>query len=633
MADDGIDIPNTTITQRILAIGGLTLSVGGDSIQALGSIIENSSENAASYLNQNFVNNPSASALVRSSFETAENTVLAVGKFGKAFTSLSSSATSWGSSLLYYSAGTLRNYQLEDAGFQPVYDTDILAEIDFGSISASFSEPSIENETSLSASRRQILKELDGAVSELREVILDSSLDLQNPAKLDTALAVLVEARRLADGTSDLSIVAGYIGENMEAIQSATNELSDSFQSEIARASQQFDELNPYIGNGAEEFVELLERMSNSGLEAVDGASDVVAVIASLISGGGTLTEEMLEVFIEENLPLSELMRLPLNAGQKQILVDVIYKDTKCFGSGTPIDMWPLDLSLKPGPDGAYDQDAVRAQIWQKPIEQVKVGDLVVSFDDTGNLVPGYVPRTMTNTVKILLNLFGTRVTPGHVYFRADSKKSYKYETLIDILRDDGVIKHQDGTLIRAATNIPVGDPRDGFVQAVTGPRTADGSIAPKDRGRIRLGTRFLVEGNRSYAVADLIKAGGGVVGEDELIRVGDSAPMPFHWEFGDTLPGPEDFVLACSGTTLEDIYKAAEWESQGPQMPAPMVMDGGPVQPLSQSAISAMPRNEPLTLAPVPTPGSQQGLNRKQRKAMEARQRKAAKTRNRVMS
>ena len=134
--------------------------------------------------------------------------------------------------------------------------------------------------------------------------------------------------------------------------------------------------------------------------------------------------------------------------------------------------------------------------------------------------------------------------------------------------------------------------------------------------------------------MADLIEARGGVVGDDGLVRVGDGPAMPFHWEFGDTLPEPEDFVLACSGTTLEDIYKAAEWESQGPHLPAPMVLDGGPVEPLSGAALSAMPRNEPLDVAhplvavqkPQPIP------NRKQRKAMEAKQRKAAKARKRVV-
>lgn len=275
-----------------------------------------------------------------------------------------------------------------------------------------------------------------------------------------------------------------------------------------------------------------------------------------------------------------------------------------CFGPEVPIDMWPLDSKLKPGPDGIYDQDEVRAKVWKKPIELIRVGDIVVSFDENDNLVPGPVTETFQHDAKVLLNFHGTCVTPGHVYYRADSKKADKFETLIDVLREDGIIKHRDGTLFRANTNVPVGDPRDGFVKAVARKRNTDGTFQHSDKGRIRLGTRFLVgEGKerKSFAVADLIEHGGGVVGEDELIRVGDSDPMPFLWDFGETLPKPEDFVLTCSGTTLEDIYKANEWESQGPRLAAPMVLDCGPVRPLSGAALSAMPRNEPLNVIHSP--------------------------------
>lgn len=311
----------------------------------------------------------------------------------------------------------------------------------------------------------------------------------------------------------------------------------------------------------------------------------------------------------------------------------------QCFGPEVPIDMWPLDPEFAPDPSNPhkqYDQDAVRAKIWKKPIELIQVGDYVVSHDKNGNMVPGYVPRTITNDAKILLNFHGTRVTPGHVYYRPDSKKADKYETLIDILRDDGVIENRDRVKLRAATYAPVDGPLDGFVKAVTGARRPDGAIDTKDQGRIRLGTRFTVgegKNRKSYVVADLIRSGGGVVGKDELIRVGDSEPMPFHWGFDDTLPKPEDFVLACSGTTLEDIYKAAEWESQGPRLPAPMVLDRGPVQPLKGAALSAMPRNEPLdvTHSPMASARPQRAMNRKQRKAIEAKHRKAAKVRKRV--
>jgi hypothetical protein len=324
-------------------------------------------------------------------------------------------------------------------------------------------------------------------------------------------------------------------------------------------------------------------------------------------------------------------------SGETLSVVTPSERPDSCFGPEVPIDMWPLDPDLEPGPDGIYDQNAVRAKVWKKPIELIQVGDLVVSFDDDGNLVPGPVTRTFQNNAKILLNFHGTRVTPGHVYYRPDSKKSYKYETLIDVLRDDGVIQKQDGTLIRAATNVPVDSPRDGFVRAVAGMRKADGSFTQTDEGRIRLGTRFLIgtgEERKSVSVAGLIERNGGIVGDDELIHVGDGPGVPFTWDFGDTLPKPEDFVLACSGTTLEDIYKAAEWESQGPRLPAPMVLDRGPVQPLKGVALSEMPRNEPLnvTHAPMAATKPQRTLNREQRKAMEAQQRKAAKTRKRLV-
>lgn len=283
----------------------------------------------------------------------------------------------------------------------------------------------------------------------------------------------------------------------------------------------------------------------------------------------------------------------------KENIIEIVQAvaEKNCFGPEVTIDLWPLDPSLRPGRDGVYKQDAIHAKVLKKPIELVEVGDIVVSFNENGDLSPGRVTKTFRNDVKVLLNFHGTRVTPGHVYFRPDSKKNYKFETLIDVLRDDGVIKHQDGTLVRAATNVPVGDARDGFISAITGTRQADGSVEIKQQGRVRLGTRFILsdgDTHKSWSVADLIEVGGGVV-EDEMIRTDDGDPMPFHWDFSDTLPKPEDFVLACSGTTLEDIYKAAEWESQAPRLSAPTVLDGGPVQPLKGADLDGMPRNEPL--------------------------------------
>ncbi|QBY00592.1 hypothetical protein E2K80_07430 [Rhodophyticola sp. CCM32] len=48
---------------------------------------------------------------------------------------------------------------------------------------------------------------------------------------------------------------------------------------------------------------------------------------------------------------------------------------------------------------------------------------MVLSFDKDEDLVPGKVTRTFQNDAKIILDFHGTFVTPGHVYYRHDSKK------------------------------------------------------------------------------------------------------------------------------------------------------------------------------------------------------------------
>jgi len=289
--------------------------------------------------------------------------------------------------------------------------------------------------------------------------------------------------------------------------------------------------------------------------------------------------------------------------GISAVLGDVRDIFSQCFVEGTMIDMWPLDSELKVSNSNSYDQAAVRAAIWRKPIEEVSIGDLVVAFDAAGMLVPGHVPQITKKDVEIVLNFFGTHVTPGHIYYRPDSKSSHKFEPLIDILRDDGLIEDQVGSVIRAATNVPVGDPRDRFVKIVTGTQNGKGTTEPKEVGRIRLGTRFVVgDGDqyKSFAVYDLISAAGGVVGDDEMVHIAGGESMPFHWEFADTLPKPEDFVLTCSGTSLEEIYKAAEWENHAPRLPAPVSLDGKPVRPSAGLNLKEMAPNVTLKVKHV---------------------------------
>ncbi|KIC39786.1 hypothetical protein RA27_17115, partial [Ruegeria sp. ANG-R] len=354
MTQQEIEIPKTTITQRALAGVGYVASKLSDVAQATGATIELGTEKLAKQINQRFVNDPTTSAVVSTLAETVENTVLTTGKLGKVVTSLASVATSWSSSLSYYSAGTLRNNQLEEAGIQPIFDTDILAEVDFGSVSTSFSIPSFEEETALLLSRRQLFRNLDDSASVLRELIDDPSFNIENREELDRALTIVVNAGQLRDGFSTMSQMARYIGENLEELQSATNRLSMSLQTQIDLASRQFDELNPYIGDGFGNAVETYERLAISGIESADAASDAAAAVLSLFSVGGALVEEYAESVVSENLSVSDLIQLPLSEDQKQILLDTIYKDGNLFAPGG---LFHFDLSeVGENIDGAYER-------------------------------------------------------------------------------------------------------------------------------------------------------------------------------------------------------------------------------------------------------------------------------------
>ena len=313
---------------------------------------------------------------------------------------------------------------------------------------------------------------------------------------------------------------------------------------------------------------------------------------------------------------------------------------TECFAAGTMIDMWPLDPTLKPGADGHYDQKAVRAGIWRKPIEEVRATDTVVSFDTLGKLVPGHVTRTMTNDVKIILDFHGTFVTPGHVYWCAGGRFAGRYAPLIDILRDDGVIQHQDGRLIRAATGCDVGSPDDEEFWAFKLYTDDQGNERVQAKTKLRFGTRWMMPNGHHFSMRDFMEHLGVEILRDGPYRgyarwQQTGHTMPFAWVLSDSLPNPEDFVLTRSGTSLQDIYTAGQWEAVRPAMPPPRDVEGRPVQPLADSKLDLLRRNEPMAFrSDAPSseilPGRDPKENGRQRRSAEARARQAARSRHR---
>ncbi|MCT4559724.1 MAG: hypothetical protein N4A61_16890 [Pelagimonas sp.] len=245
--------------------------------------------------------------------------------------------------------------------------------------------------------------------------------------------------------------------------------------------------------------------------------------------------------------------------------------------------MWPLDPSIKPRKDGSYDEELVLSKVWEKPISDVCVGDLVISYDKQGRLQPGPVVRTMTNTVSHILDFWGTGVTPGHACYCADGPFEGDHAPLMDILRMDTAMKRSDGTMFRAATNCEVGSMGDMMIHAAATMQKPDGSWTEPKPGKVRFGTRIILpDGSDTSFMEMAAREGWKVTDEGYMVgqmkgEDGTVAERVFHFPYthGEDLPRPEDYILKRSAVTLEDIYAAGEWEQIGTRMPAPEGMVG----------------------------------------------------------
>lgn len=221
-----------------------------------------------------------------------------------------------------------------------------------------------------------------------------------------------------------------------------------------------------------------------------------------------------------------------------------------CFAAGTLIDM----------ADGSH-----------KPVERIVAGDMVLSFDAQGALVPGRVARVFARRATQLLDFHGTRVTPGHVYLCGEGRFAGQYVALIDILRSDGAVVARDGGLIRAATGAPVGSEGDvALIWVALGTLDAAGGLVVRDARQMRAATRVCLPDGRDLSLADMLAAAGATLTEAGLVRMPDGQERMFHWTLSDQLPRPEDYVLARSGTDLAAIFDAAEWEDAPPRLTAP---------------------------------------------------------------
>ncbi|MGU3541198.1 hypothetical protein, partial [Methylobacterium sp. A54F] len=109
----------------------------------------------------------------------------------------------------------------------------------------------------------------------------------------------------------------------------------------------------------------------------------------------------------------------------------------------------------------------------EKPIGEVRPGDLVMAFDGSadpgrGGLVPRPVTRTFRDTARHVVDLRGLHCTPGHVFLTGETDAHGRgvSKMISTILKEDGtIVLAQGGAVLRARTGAPVGPIDDSPIQ------------------------------------------------------------------------------------------------------------------------------------------------------------------------
>lgn len=186
-------------------------------------------------------------------------------------------------------------------------------------------------------------------------------------------------------------------------------------------------------------------------------------------------------------------------------------------------------------------------------IEELRVGDSVMAFDAGSNRLQGMtqprrVTQTHVNMVDNLLDVAGLKVTPGHVFLCGDGPNKGSFEPLIDIIRRDGALVKEDGSLVRPSVDAPVGSDADRLVRVLY---VSDPDGDPKP-ATLRAGTRLFLS-DAEVTIAEILEDQGYELTDEGLVAKNGEVPEPLHW-FG-IPPKHEDYILAKSGLTLDELY------------------------------------------------------------------------------
>ena len=153
-----------------------------------------------------------------------------------------------------------------------------------------------------------------------------------------------------------------------------------------------------------------LRRINDAGITYVnDDTNSNWAADKALLAAGLSLPSDdnLGEFWSPGSIELGQTDRMSNDyvGGTSHLNVGNSVTGEECFPSGTSVSMWPVDAVLGSDTIGTHDEKAVLSGIWQKPIEEILPGDLVVSFDAEGNLVPGRVDKLFRNTTQEFVRL------------------------------------------------------------------------------------------------------------------------------------------------------------------------------------------------------------------------------------
>ncbi len=179
----------------------------------------------------------------------------------------------------------------------------------------------------------------------------------------------------------------------------------------------------------------------------------------------------------------------------------------------------------------------------QKPIERIKTGDMVMSFNGAANkgrgaLVPQRVISTTQNLPDAIINLRGLMVTPRHVTLKGEGG----FAEMRHILRDDGTLVERDGRLVRARSGLPVDSAGDIAVHVEYADPASGQTRVITARAGIPCGV--MNDGKTWKSLTLAIAESGGRVRADGLIEYPDGIRMHAIWPTGWTQT-PFDHPLA----------------------------------------------------------------------------------------